>query len=219
MLLSQHIRLVAAFDHRHIFLDPAPDPRASFAERERLFRLPRSSWADYDARLISKGGGVFPRTAKEIALSDEMKALTGLLKDKATPQELIRALLTAHVDLLFFGGIGTFIKASTQAQIDVGDRANDALRVNGRDIRASVVGEGANLGVTQLGRIEYARIGGCRSNSRPIIWPSGTNVTVLMARKMNSAMYWSGVPVPDRERPFQTKFEDVASGNRRSSPP
>ena len=123
--------------------------------RSRSVRSAESSWADYDAKLISKGGGIFARAAKEVALSEEMKSLTGLLKDKATPQELIRALLTAHVDLLLFGGIGTFIKASTQANVDVGDRANDALRVNGRDIRASVVGEGANLGVTQLGRIEY----------------------------------------------------------------
>jgi glutamate dehydrogenase len=160
MLQSRETKLLAAFDHRHIFIDPTPDPDASWNERKRLFDLPRSSWADYDAKLISKGGGIFPRTSKEIPLSEELRTLTGLLKDKATPQELIRALLTAHVDLLFFGGIGTFIKASTQANVDVGDRANDALRVNGRDIRASVIGEGANLGVTQHGRIEYARSGG-----------------------------------------------------------
>jgi glutamate dehydrogenase len=160
MLQSRETKLLAAFDHRHIFIDPTPDPHLSWAERKRLFDLPRSSWADYDAKLISRGGGVFARTSKEIALSDEMKSLTGLLKDKTTPQELIRALLTAHVDLLFFGGIGTFIKSSTQANVDVGDRANDAWRINGRDIRAAVVGEGANLGVTQLGRIEYARAGG-----------------------------------------------------------
>jgi glutamate dehydrogenase len=160
MLMSKTTRLVAAFDHRHIFIDPAPDPATSFAERKRLFDLPRSSWGDYDAKLISKGGGIFPRTLKTIALSDEMKALTGLASDKATPQELMRALLTAPVDLIFFGGIGTFIKASTQSNADVGDRTNDVIRVDGKDVRAPIVGEGANLGVTQAGRIEYARAGG-----------------------------------------------------------
>ena len=159
MLCSQATKLVAAFDHRHIFIDPTPDPRTSYNERKRLFDLPRSSWADYDARLISKGGGVFARTAKEIALSEEMRALTGLAKDRVTPAELIRALLTAPVDLLFFGGIGTFIKSAAQSHAEAGDRANDANRVNGRDVKALVVGEGANLGVTQLGRIEYAREG------------------------------------------------------------
>jgi glutamate dehydrogenase len=160
MLLSKETKLVAAFDHRHIFVDPNPEPHAAWAERKRMFDLPRSSWADYNTALISQGGGVFPRTAKEIALSPEMKALTGLSKDKVTTVELIRAILTAEVDLLFFGGIGTFVKSSAQAHGDAGDRTNDALRVNGRDIRALVVGEGANLGVTQLGRVEYAREGG-----------------------------------------------------------
>ena len=160
MLLSQQTKLVAAFDHRHIFVDPDPDAEAGWAERKRLFDLPRSSWDDYNKALISKGGGVFPRSAKEIYPSKEMKALFGLTKDAMTPPELIRALLTAKTDLLFFGGIGTYIKSSMQSQLDAGDRANDALRVNGREVRASVVGEGANLGVTQLGRIEYAREGG-----------------------------------------------------------
>jgi glutamate dehydrogenase len=160
MLRSKATKLVAAFDHRHIFIDPSPDPEPSFAERQRLFDLPRSSWADYDAALISKGGGVFPRTAKEIVLSPEMQHLTGLSKARATPIEVMRALLAADVDLLFFGGIGTYIKASSQSHADAGDRANDVLRVNGRDVKARVVGEGANLGVTQLGRIEYAREGG-----------------------------------------------------------
>ncbi|MBI1328702.1 MAG: NAD-glutamate dehydrogenase [Alphaproteobacteria bacterium] len=160
MLLSKHIRLVAAFDHRHIFIDPDPDTAASWDERKRMFELPRSSWADYNHDLISQGGGVFPRTAKEIVLSPQMKALTGLTADKATPNDLMKALLKAEVDLLWFGGIGTYIKASTQNNIDVGDRANDALRVNGKDVRAKVVGEGANLGATQLGRVEYALTGG-----------------------------------------------------------
>jgi glutamate dehydrogenase len=160
MLQSKETKLLAAFDHRHIFLDPSPDPHVSYAERKRMFDLPRSSWADYDAKLISKGGGVFPRTAKEIPLSDEVKTALGLSKDKATPAELIRAILSAQMDLLFFGGIGTYIKAAWQGHGDAGDRANDALRIDGRDVRASVVGEGANLGVTQYGRIEYARLGG-----------------------------------------------------------
>jgi len=160
MLLSQQTRLLAAFDHRHIFLDPDPDPLASWTERKRLFDLPRSSWADYDKALISKGGGIFARTLKEIVLTPEIKALFGFTVDKLSPGELIKALLKAEVDLLFFGGIGTFIKAASQTNLEAGDRANDAVRVNGADIRAKVIGEGANLGATQLGRIEYARAGG-----------------------------------------------------------
>ncbi|HMI96364.1 MAG TPA: NAD-glutamate dehydrogenase [Micropepsaceae bacterium] len=160
MLCSQETKLLAAFDHRHIFVDPSPEPHAAWAERKRLFDLPRSSWADYDATMISKGGGIFPRTAKEIVLSDEMKRLSGIAKDRIAPAEFIRALLSAEVDLLFFGGIGTFIKSSTQSHADAGDRTNDSLRVNGRDVKALIVGEGANVGVTQLGRIEYAREGG-----------------------------------------------------------
>jgi glutamate dehydrogenase len=160
MLLSRHIRLLAAFDHRHIFLDPNADPETSFAERARLFAVPRSSWADYNAGLLSRGGGIFPRTAKEIALTPEVKALTGLSVSRLSPAELIKALLKAEVDLLWFGGIGTFIKSSEQSNLDVGDRANDAVRINGSDVRAKVIGEGANLGLTQLGRIEYALHGG-----------------------------------------------------------
>ncbi|MBS0472625.1 MAG: NAD-glutamate dehydrogenase [Proteobacteria bacterium] len=160
MLLSKETRLLAAFDHRHIFLDPDPDPHASWTERKRIFDLPRSSWDDYNRDLISKGGGVFARTLKEIPLTPEVKAIAGVAADKLSPQELIKALLKAEIDLLFFGGIGTFIKASTQSNLEAGDRANDALRVDGGEVRAKVVGEGANLGVTQLGRIEYARSGG-----------------------------------------------------------
>jgi glutamate dehydrogenase len=160
MLLSKHIRLLAAFDHRHIFLDPNADAATSFAERERLFNLPRSSWDDYNKSLIGKGGGVFARTLKEIPLSPEVKTLIGGEADSLSPAALIHALLKAEADLLWFGGIGTYIKASSQSNLDAGDRANDAVRVNGSDVRARVVGEGANLGVTQLGRIEYARGGG-----------------------------------------------------------
>jgi glutamate dehydrogenase len=160
MLLSQKTKLIAAFDHRHIFFDPDPDPEKSWHERERLFELERSSWDDYDKNLISAGGGVVPLSAKKVQLTPEMKALTGLEADEVRPAELINALLKAPTDLLFFGGIGTFIKASKESNSDVGDRANDFVRVDGREVRASVIGEGANLGATQLGRIEYARKGG-----------------------------------------------------------
>jgi len=176
MLLSKCTRLVAAFDHRHIFIDPEPDIAASWAERKRMFDLPRSSWDDYNKQLISKGGGIFPRTLKEIALSPEMKALTGLDSDKATPQELMKALLKAPIDLLWFGGIGTYIKAAAQTNLEVGDRANDAIRVNGTDLRAKVVGEGANLGCTQLGRIEYA-VGGGRINTDAIDNSAGVDTS------------------------------------------
>ncbi len=160
MLLSQSIRLVAAFDHRHIFLDPAPDPAASFAERKRLFDLPRSSWDDYDKSLISQGGGVFPRSQKTIPVTPEVKAALGITAEALSPSELITAILKARVDLLWFGGIGTYVKAAGEANADVGDRANDAHRIDGADIGAKVVGEGANLGLTQAGRIEYAMHGG-----------------------------------------------------------
>jgi glutamate dehydrogenase len=160
MLLSKHTLLLAAFDHRHIFVDPAPDATKSWNERARIFALQRSSWADYDRSLISEGGGVFERTAKEIALSPQMKALTGIAAARVSPAEFIKALLKADIDLLWFGGIGTFIKSSEQTNLDAGDRANDAVRVDGQDLRAKVIGEGANLGATQLGRVEYALKGG-----------------------------------------------------------
>ena len=160
MLLSPHTRLVAAFNHMHIFLDPDPDPAKAIKERKRLFDLPRSSWADYDRKLISKGGGVFERSAKSIPVSAEVRALFGISQSAMPPDDLIRCLLTAEVDLLWFGGIGTFIKAAHQSHGDAGDRANDNLRVNGKELRCKVVGEGANLGMTQAGRIEYARSGG-----------------------------------------------------------
>ncbi|HEU0161647.1 MAG TPA: NAD-glutamate dehydrogenase [Rhizomicrobium sp.] len=159
MQLSEHIRLVAAFDHRHIFLDPNADAATGLAERRRLFALPRSSWDDYDKALLGAGGGVFARSLKEIPLTPEVKALIGSDKDVLSPPELIHELLKAQTDLLWFGGIGTYIKASTQTQQEAGDRANDAVRINGNQVRAKVVGEGANLGVTQPGRIEAARHG------------------------------------------------------------
>ena len=160
MLLSPHIKLVAAFDHRHIFLDPNPDPAVSLAERGRLFGLDRSSWADYDPSLISAGGGVFPRTAKTIPLSPAVQSVLGISAPALAPAELMRAILQAPVDLLYNGGIGTYVKASRETHLQVGDRANDAIRVNGADLHCKVVAEGGNLGLTQLGRIEFAQRGG-----------------------------------------------------------
>ena len=160
MLQSSHTRLVAAFDHRHIFIDPDPDPEASFRERERLFALPRSSWADYDAGLISKGGGVYPRSAKSVALSPQARQALGIEAESAAPNDLVQAILKAPVDLLYNGGIGTYVKASSQSHAEVGDRGNDPVRVNGKELRCKIVGEGGNLGFTQLGRIEYALSGG-----------------------------------------------------------
>ncbi|ODR05650.1 NAD-glutamate dehydrogenase [Mycolicibacillus koreensis] len=166
MLCSPHIRLVAAFDHRHIFLDPDPDPRRSFVERQRMFALPRSSWDDYDTALISAGGGVYARGQKSIPVTEEVRALLGLGDEVSalSPPQLIRAILRAPVDLLYNGGIGTYIKSERESDADVGDRANDAVRVNGNQVRAKVIGEGGNLGVTPLGRIEYDLAGG-RINS------------------------------------------------------
>jgi glutamate dehydrogenase len=160
MLLSKAIKLVAAFDHRHIFIDPDPDPARSFRERERLFNLPRSSWADYNSKLLSKGGGIYARTEKQIPLSAEARAALGIDQASVDPATLINAILKSPVDLLWFGGIGTYIKAAAQSHADVGDPANDGLRVDGAEVRAKVIGEGANLAVTQAGRIEFALNGG-----------------------------------------------------------
>jgi glutamate dehydrogenase len=160
MLRSRELRLVAAFDHRHIFLDPDPDPAASYAERQRLFELARSSWADYDRSRISAGGGVFPRSVKSITLEPEVRAVLGIDAERMTPLELIRAILAAPVDLLWNGGIGTYVKASDESHADVGDRANDGVRVDANALRCRMVGEGGNLGLTQRARIEYALAGG-----------------------------------------------------------
>jgi glutamate dehydrogenase len=178
MLLSPATKLIAAFDHRDIFLDPDPDPQASYQERARLFALPRSSWQDYNRLLISPGGGVFSRQAKEIVLSPEVGRMLGLERDRATPQEVIVAILKAQVDLLWFGGIGTYVRASTESDAAVGDRTNDAIRVTGRDLRCRVVGEGANLGMTQLGRIEAA-VSGVRLNTDAIDNSAGVNTSDL----------------------------------------
>jgi glutamate dehydrogenase len=162
MLLSKHIRLVAAFDHRHVFLDPDPDAATSWQERARMFALPRSSWADYDTSLISAGGGVYPRTLKSIPISEPVRARLGLPTGTTamTPNDLLHAVLLAPVDLLWNGGIGTYVKASDESHAEVGDKANDAIRVNGGELRAACVGEGGNLGFTQRGRVEYALTGG-----------------------------------------------------------
>ncbi len=160
LLLSKRIKLIAAFNHMHIFLDPNPDPEKSFFERERLFSLSRSTWSDYNPEVISKGGGVFLRSAKSINLSPEIQKALDFYQDKVVPNELVRAILKAPVDLLWNGGIGTYVKAISETNVVVGDRTNDAVRVNGADLRCKVVGEGGNLGFTQLGRVEYAKRGG-----------------------------------------------------------
>jgi glutamate dehydrogenase len=176
MLLSPQTRLIAAFDHRDIFIDPAPDAARAHAERQRLFNLPRSSWQDYDKSLISTGGGVFPRASKSIPVSAEMRAALDIEGQHVTPVELMRAVLKARVDLLFFGGIGTYVRAGTETDQEAGDKANDALRITGADLRAKVVGEGANLGLTQKGRIEFAQRGG-RVNTDFIDNSAGVNTS------------------------------------------
>ena len=176
MLLSRHIRLQVAFDHRHIFIDPSPDTAVSFAERARLFDLPRSSWDDYDRKKISRGGGVFPRSAKSIPLSTEARALLGIEANAATPTEIIRATLKMPVDLLWNGGIGTYVKSKHESNAEVGDRTNDAVRINGVDLKAKVVGEGGNLGFSQRGRVEYAMAGG-RLNTDFIDNSAGVNTS------------------------------------------
>jgi len=194
MMLSEHIRLVAAFNHLHIFLDPNPDAAASFAERVRLFNLPRSSWGDYDAKLISAGGGVFPRSAKSIPISPEARTALGLADDveTMTPNELINGILKAPVDLLWNGGIGTYVKSSAELNTDCGDKANDAVRVNAVEVRALVAGEGGNLGWTQAGRVEYAQNGG-RINTDFIDNSAGVdtsdhevNIKILLAPEVAS---------------------------------
>ena len=178
MLLSEHIRLVAAFDHRHIFLDPSPDAASSYAERRRLFDLPRSSWDDYDKELISAGGGVYARSSKSVTITDEVRELLDLPDDTTamTPAELMRAVLLAPADLLWNGGIGTYVKASTETNNDIGDRANDAIRVDGHALRVKVVGEGGNLGMSQLGRIEAA-LHGVRVNTDAIDNSAGVDTS------------------------------------------
>ena len=212
MLLSKHTKLVGAFNHLHIFVDPDPDPAKSHAERKRLFRLPRSNWADYDAKLISNGGGIFDRKAKSVKVTAPMKALFGLDKDEVTPNELIRAMLVSEVDLLWFGGIGTYIKSSRESQAEADDRSNDALRVNGKDLRCRVLGEGANLAITQLGRIEYAQAGG-RLNTDFIDNSAGVDTSdheVNIKIALNGAVAQGEITVEQRNEVLEAMTDDVA---------
>lgn len=212
MLLSKAIRLVAAFDHRHIFLDPDPDPAASWKERKRLFGLPRSSWGDYKADLISKGGGVFPRSQKSIPLSKEVRALLGVTATEMDPESLISAVLKAPVDLLWFGGIGTYIKAAAESHAAVGDPANDGLRVNAGEVKARVIGEGANLGLTQAGRIEYGLAGG-RSNTDFIDNSAGVDCSdneVNIKIALAAAQADGKLPEPERRKLLAAMTGEVA---------
>ncbi|GGA60850.1 NAD-glutamate dehydrogenase [Nitratireductor aestuarii] len=212
MLLSRQTRLVAAFDHRDIFIDPDPDPAKSFEERQRLFNLPRSSWQDYDQKLLSKGGMIVSRTEKHVTLSVEAAASLGIEKTVVTPNELMSAILRAPVDLLWFGGIGTYVRASTETNQSAGDRANDAIRVAARDLQALVVGEGANLGMTQLARVEFNRIGG-RCNSDAIDNSAGVNssdVEVNIKIALASAVRAGKLDVPSRNKLLADMTDDVA---------
>ncbi|MEU4568204.1 NAD-glutamate dehydrogenase [Micromonospora sp. NPDC023956] len=214
MLLSEHIRLVAAFDHRHIFLDPDPDPATSYAERRRLFELSRSSWQDYDPELISSGGGVFPRTAKSVPVSPQVRAVLGLDEDvtQMSPPELMKAILTAPVDLFWNGGIGTYVKASSETNAEVGDKSNDPIRVSGKDLRCRVAGEGGNLGWTQAGRIEYAQAGG-RIYTDFIDNAAGVDCSdheVNIKILLNTAVADGELDVPERDELLAEMTDEVA---------
>jgi glutamate dehydrogenase len=209
MLLSKKIRLLAAFDHRDIFIDPDPNPSQSWDERKRLFDLPRSSWRDYNRALISEGGGVFSRADKSIPLSPQMKALTGLADASVAPTELIAALLKAECELLWFGGIGTYVKSRSESHADAGDKANDALRANAWDLRARVIAEGANLGVTQAARIEFSRKGG-KINTDAVDNSAGVdtsdhevNIKILLAEAMRT-----GALAKERREPLLAEMTD-----------
>ncbi|WP_405925277.1 NAD-glutamate dehydrogenase [Streptomyces sp. NBC_00035] len=215
MLLSEHIRLVAAFDHRHIFLDPKPDAETSYAERRRLFELPRSSWADYNSELISSGGGIYPRTAKAIPINAHIREALGIETGvaKMTPADLMKAILQAQVDLLWNGGIGTYVKASTETHADVGDKANDAIRVDGADLRVKVVGEGGNLGLTQLGRIEFAQHGG-RINTDAIDNSAGVDTSdheVNIKILLNATVANGDLTVKQRNKQLAEMTEEVGA--------
>lgn len=213
-LYSRHMRLVAAFNHSHIFVDPTPDAAASWKERKRLFDLPRSSWSDYDASIISRGGGVFERAAKSIRVSRAMRTVFDLgAQESITPGELIRAILRCRVDLLYFGGIGTYVRSSQQSDAEVGDRANDAIRVRARDVRARVIGEGANLAITQLGRIEYAFAGG-RINTDFIDNSGGVDCSdreVNIKIALQAAMAQGALTRARRDRLLRGMTEEVAA--------
>ncbi|MBZ0217657.1 MAG: NAD-glutamate dehydrogenase, partial [Fimbriimonadaceae bacterium] len=213
MLLSEKIKLLGAFDHRDIFIDPDPDPAKSFDERKRLFELPRSSWADYNKKLISTGGGVFSRREKSIPLSTQMKALLGISKPAAAPNEIINALLKAEADLLWFGGIGTYVRAKTESDEEVGDRASDAYRVTAEELRVKVVGEGANLGMTQKARIAFALRGG-RVNSDAIDNSAGVNSSDLEVNikiALGSALRDDRIKQAARNRLLANMTDEVAA--------
>jgi glutamate dehydrogenase len=213
LLRSRHLRLVAAFDHRHVFIDPNPDAAKSFKERERMFRLPRSSWADYDRKVLSAGGGVWSRSDKSLKLTPQARALLGLESDTTTPNEVVRAILKLQVDLLWNGGIGTYVKATDETQAQAGDKTNDAVRVDGRELRARVVGEGGNLGFTQRGRIEYALNGG-RLNTDFIDNSAGVNcsdVEVNIKILLSLAARRRGLKRPARDRLLARMTDEVAS--------
>ena len=212
MLLGKTMKLVAAFNHRHIFIDPNPDATTSYAERERLFALPRSGWTDYNAKLISKGGGVFERSAKSIKISADARAVLGTDATEATPDELIRIILKAPVDLLWNGGIGTYVKSIGESHEQVGDRANAALRINGRELRCKIVGEGGNLGFTQRGRIEYARTGG-RINTDAIDNSGGVDCSdheVNIKIALGHAIEANRLTLPKRNNLLRKMSDEVA---------
>ena len=214
MLLSNHIRLLAAFDHRHIFLDPNPDAAISFKERDRMFQLPRSSWDDYNKTLISKGGGIYPRSAKSIPLSAETKAALGIASDamSMSPMELMHEILKAPVDLLWNGGIGTYVKAASETHADVGDRANNGLRVNGGELRCKVVGEGGNLGLTQLGRIDAA-LNGVLLNTDFIDNSAGVDTSdheVNIKILLNAEVQRKKLTMPERNTLLASMTDEVA---------
>jgi glutamate dehydrogenase len=212
MLQSPHIQLVAAFNHLHIFIDPQPDPARSFKERERLFKMPRSSWDDYSRDAISKGGGVYSRAAKSLALSREAQVLLEL-PAQVTPNEVIRAILKAHVDLFWNGGIGTYVKATFESNTDVGDRSNDAVRIDARELNCKVIGEGGNLGVSQLGRVEFARRGG-RLNTDFIDNSAGVNcsdVEVNLKILLNGAVRAGEISRAQRDRLLVQMTDEVAA--------
>jgi glutamate dehydrogenase len=212
MLLSRKIRLVAAFDHRDIFIDPAPDTESSFVERERVFALPRSSWQDYDKSKLSKGGAIISRSQKSVTLSAEAAEAIGLDRQTASPFEIMKAILKAKVDLLWFGGIGTYVRAEAESTQDVGDRANDMIRVTASEVGARVVGEGANLGMTQRARIEYGRAGG-RCNSDAIDNSAGVNssdVEVNIKIALAAAMRSGDLKRPQRDKLLAAMTDEVA---------
>jgi glutamate dehydrogenase len=213
MLLSNQIRLVAAFDHRDIFIDPDPEPRKSLAERQRLFNLPRSSWQDYNKDLLSKGGGVYSRSLKNVPLFAEARKALGLGNDPVTPQEVMTAILKAEVDLLWFGGIGTYVRGSDETDAQAGDRANDAIRITGKAIRAKVVGEGANLAVTQKGRVDYALHGG-RIDTDAIDNSAGVNasdIEVNVKIALNHVIRSTALDMDGRNAFLKTLTPEVAA--------